>query len=117
MSKSRNRKPLAKQTFTPIRSSSVSVVEILTMAFEALWSNKLRTVLTMLGIIIGITAVIAVTAIGQGTQKATEQQLQSLGTDILQVQAGASRSGAVQQGAGSATTLTLEDAEAIAQQV
>ena len=71
----------------------------------------------MLGIIIGIMAVIAVTAIGQGTQKATEQQLQSLGTDILQVQAGASRSGAVQQGAGSATTLTLEDAEAIAQQV
>ncbi|WP_442938274.1 ABC transporter permease [Nostoc sp.] len=87
------------------------------MAFETLWSNKLRTALTMLGIIIGIMAVIAVTAIGQGTQKATEQQLQSLGTDILQVQAGASRSGAVQQGAGSATTLTLEDAEAIAQQV
>ncbi|WP_442947707.1 ABC transporter permease [Nostoc sp.] len=87
------------------------------MALETLWSNKLRTALTMLGIIIGITAVIAVTAIGQGTQKATEQQLQSLGTDILQVQAGASRSGAVQQGAGSATTLTLEDAEAIAQQV
>ncbi|WP_442948250.1 ABC transporter permease [Nostoc sp.] len=87
------------------------------MALETLWSNKLRTALTMLGIIIGIMAVIAVTAIGQGTQKATEQQLQSLGTDILQVQAGASRSGAVQQGAGSATTLTLEDAEAIAQQV
>ncbi|WP_442947945.1 ABC transporter permease [Nostoc sp.] len=87
------------------------------MAFETLWSNKLRTALTMLGIIIGIMAVIAVTAIGQGTQKATEQQLQSLGTDILQVQAGASRSGAVQQGAGSATTLTLEDAEAIVQQV
>ncbi|WP_416212491.1 ABC transporter permease [Nostoc sp. ChiQUE01b] len=87
------------------------------MAFETLWSNKLRTALTMLGIIIGIMAVIAVTAIGQGTQKATEQQLQSLGTDILQVQAGASRSGTVQQGAGSATTLTLEDAEAIAQEV
>lgn len=117
MIKSRNRKPLVKQTSTLIRSSSVSAVEILTMAFETLWSNKLRTALTMLGIIIGIMAVIAVTAIGQGTQKATEQQLQSLGTDILQVQAGASRSGAVQQGAGSATTLTLEDAEAITQQV
>ncbi|MEH2328128.1 MAG: ABC transporter permease [Nostoc sp.] len=117
MIKSRNRKPLVKQASTLIRSSSVSAVEILTMAFETLWSNKLRTALTMLGIIIGIMAVIAVTAIGQGTQKATEQQLQSLGTDILQVQAGASRSGAVQQGAGSATTLTLEDAEAIAQQV
>ncbi|MEH2074777.1 MAG: ABC transporter permease [Nostoc sp.] len=117
MIESRNRKPLVKQASTLIRSSSISAVEILTMAFETLWSNKLRTALTMLGIIIGIMAVIAVTAIGQGTQKATEQQLQSLGTDILQVQAGASRSGAVQQGAGSATTLTLEDAEAIAQQV
>ncbi|MEH1794330.1 MAG: ABC transporter permease [Nostoc sp.] len=117
MIESRNRKPLVKQASTLIRSSSISAVEILTMALETLWSNKLRTALTMLGIIIGIMAVIAVTAIGQGTQKATEQQLQSLGTDILQVQAGASRSGAVQQGAGSATTLTLEDAEAIAQQV
>ncbi|MEH2137860.1 MAG: ABC transporter permease [Nostoc sp.] len=117
MIKSRNHKPLVKQASTLIRSSSVSAVEILTMALETLWSNKLRTALTMLGIIIGIMAVIAVTAIGQGTQKATELQLQSLGTDILQVQAGASRSGAVQQGAGSATTLTLEDAQAIAQQV
>lgn len=95
----------------------MSFREILTMAIEALWSNKLRTVLTMLGIVIGITAVIAVTAIGQGTQKSTEQRLQSLGTDILQVQSGAARSGAVQQGAGSATTLTLEDAQAIGQQV
>ncbi len=97
--------------------STVSKVEILTIAVEALWNNKLRTMLTMLGIIIGITAVIAVTAIGQGTQKATEQRLQSLGSDILQVQSGAARSGGVRQGAGSATTLTLEDAEAIAEQV
>lgn len=117
MIKSRKRKPLVKQASALIESSSVSVFEILTMAIEALWSNKLRTVLTMLGIIIGITAVIAVTAIGQGTQKATEQRLQSLGTDILQVQSGAARSGAVRQGSGSATTLTLEDAQAIAQQV
>ncbi len=97
--------------------STVSKVEILAMALEALWNNKLRTMLTMLGIIIGITAVIAVTAIGQGTQKATEQRLQSLGSDILQVRSGAARSGGVRQGSGSATTLTLEDAEAIAQQV
>ncbi|BAY82638.1 hypothetical protein NIES267_21220 [Calothrix parasitica NIES-267] len=97
--------------------STVSKVEILIMALEALWNNKLRTMLTMLGIIIGITAVIAVTAIGQGTQKATELRLQSLGSDILQVRAGAARNGGVRQGAGSAATLTLEDAQAIAQQV
>ncbi|MDF5720018.1 MAG: ABC transporter permease [Rhizonema sp. PD37] len=116
MTKLGDRKPL-KQASILKRSSSVSVFEILTMAMEALWSNKLRTVLTMLGIIIGITAVIAVTAIGQGTQKSTEQRLQSLGTDILQVQSGAARSGGVRQGSGSATTLTLEDAQAIEQQV
>ncbi|MBI4784616.1 MAG: ABC transporter permease [Oscillatoriophycideae cyanobacterium NC_groundwater_1537_Pr4_S-0.65um_50_18] len=87
------------------------------MAAEALWSNKLRTLLTMLGIIIGITAVIAITSIGQGVQKATEQQLQGLGTDIVQVQAGAARSGNVNQGGGSASTLTWDDAQAIQSQV
>ncbi len=112
-----SRKPRVIQAFIGKDNSSVAVVEILLMAIEALWNNKLRTLLTMLGIVIGITAVIAVTAIGQGTQRATEQQLQSLGTDILIVQSGAARSGGVQQGAGSATTLTLEDAQAIEQQV
>lgn len=112
-----SRKPRVKQAFIGKDNSSVAVVEILRMAIEALWNNKLRTLLTMLGIVIGITAVIAVTAIGQGTQRATEQQLQSLGTDILIVQSGAARSGGVQQGAGSSTTLTLEDAQAIEQQV
>ncbi|NJR60568.1 MAG: FtsX-like permease family protein [Cyanobacteria bacterium CRU_2_1] len=87
------------------------------MAAEALWSNKLRTLLTMLGMIIGITAVIAITSIGQGVQKSTEQQLQNLGTNILQVQAGAARSGNVSQGSGSASTLTWEDAQAIQSQV
>jgi putative ABC transport system permease protein len=117
MKKSRKRKSRVKQASALVGSSSVSMVEILSMALEALWNNKLRTLLTMLGVIIGITAVIAVTAIGQGTQKSTEQQLQSLGTDILQVQSGAARSGGVRQGSGSATTLTLEDAQAIAQEV
>lgn len=111
------RKPRVKQGSRRKSNSSVGLVEILLMALEALWNNKLRTLLTMLGIVIGIAAVIAVTAIGQGTQKATEQQLQSLGTDILIVRSGAARSGAVQQGVGSSTTLTLADAEAIAQQV
>jgi putative ABC transport system permease protein len=117
MTKLGERKPLVKQASALVGGSSISVFEILTMAIEALWSNKLRTLLTMLGIIIGITAVIAVTAIGQGTQKSTEQRLQSLGTDIVQVQSGAARSGGVRQGAGSATTLTLEDARAIEQEV
>ncbi|MEH1921532.1 MAG: ABC transporter permease [Nostoc sp.] len=83
------------------------------MAMEALWRNKLRTSLTMLGVIIGITSVIAITSVGQGVQKATEQQIQSLGTDVLQVFAGAARSGGISQGMGSSSTLTWEDAKAI----
>jgi putative ABC transport system permease protein len=91
-------------------------LEIISIALEALWSNRLRTVLTMLGVIIGIAAVIGITSVGQGVQKSTEQQIQSLGTNMITVLAGSSRSGSIAQGTGSASTLTWEDAKAIAQQ-
>ncbi|HEY9617949.1 MAG TPA: ABC transporter permease [Microcoleaceae cyanobacterium] len=100
-----------------IRPRKVSWLEVATMAVEALWSNRLRSSLTMLGVIIGIASVIMVTSVGQGVQKATEQQIQSLGTNVMLVLAGAARSGGISQGAGSATTLTWEDAQAIAKQV
>lgn len=58
-------KPLAK---TRIQVAKVPFAEILTMAAESLWNNRLRTALTMLGVIIGIAAVIAITSIGQGIQ-------------------------------------------------
>jgi putative ABC transport system permease protein len=83
------------------------------MSIEALWSNKLRTVLTMLGVIIGIASVIAITSVGQGVQKATEQQIQSLGTDVLQIFPGSARSGGISQGVGSSSALTWQDAKAI----
>jgi putative ABC transport system permease protein len=95
---------------------TVPLLEILSMAAETLWSNKLRTGLTMLGVIIGISSVIAITSVGQGVQKGVEQQIQALGTDVIQVLAGAARSGYVSQGLGSSSTLTWEDAKAIAQQ-
>lgn len=95
-------------------SRAVSWQEILSMAAEALWSNKLRTSLTMLGVIIGIASVIAITSVGQGVQKGVEQQIQALGTDVLQVLAGAARTGNISQGQGSSSTLTREDAVAIA---
>lgn len=98
---------------TPVRASKVSSLEILAMATDALWSNRLRTGLTMLGVIIGIGSVIAISAVGQGVQKSTEQQIQALGTDVLQVSAGAARNGNVRQAAGSSSTLTWEDAKAI----
>jgi putative ABC transport system permease protein len=100
----------------PIRPIRVSLLEVLTMAVEALWSNRLRTSLTMLGVVIGIAAVIMVTSVGQGVQKATENQIQSLGSNVLLVLTGVARSGGISQGAGSASTLTWEDAQAIARQ-
>ncbi|NJM71633.1 MAG: FtsX-like permease family protein [Scytonema sp. RU_4_4] len=100
-----------------IRPTKVSLLEILSMAVEAMWSHRLRTGLTMLGVIIGISSVIAVTSVGQGIQKATEQQIQALGSNVMLVLAGAARSGGISQGVGSASTLTWEDAQAIAQQV
>ncbi|NEZ60976.1 ABC transporter substrate-binding protein [Leptolyngbyaceae cyanobacterium CCMR0081] len=103
----------ARLTYLP----SISMAEILAIAIAALWSNKLRTALTMLGVIIGITAVIAVTSVGQGVQSATEANLQGLGADLLQVRAGAANTGNVSQGSGSATTLTWSDAQAIESQV
>jgi len=102
---------------TQIHPRKVSLLEVVTMAVEALWSNRLRTSLTMLGVIIGIASVIAVTSVGQGVQKATEQQIQALGTNVMLVLTGAARSGGISQGFGSASTLTWEDAQAIAKQV
>ncbi|WP_373525996.1 ABC transporter permease [Nostoc sp.] len=100
------------------RKTNVSIyyIEIFTMATEALWSNKLRTGLTMLGMIIGISSVIGITSIGQGVQKATEKEIQSLGTNVLQVFAGAAVRGNVSQGLGSTSTLTWEDAKEMALQ-
>lgn len=101
---------------TRIHPTSVSLLEVLTMSLEALWSNRLRTGLTMLGVIIGIASVITVTSVGQGVQKATEQQIQALGTNVILVLTGVARTGGISQGAGTASTVTWEDAKAIAKQ-
>ncbi len=71
----------------------------------------------MLGVVIGISSVIAITSVGQGVQKSTELQIQALGTNVMVVQAGAARSGGISLGVGTASTLTWEDAQAIAKQV
>jgi len=100
-----------------LRAKPVGLSEILVMAIAALWRNQLRTGLTMLGVIIGIGSVSAISSIGKGVQKATEQQIQALGTDVLQVSPGAVRSGNVMQALGSGSTLTWEDAQALNTQV
>jgi putative ABC transport system permease protein len=98
------------------RPHQVSIVEISEMAIEALWSNKLRSGLTMLGVIIGIASVIGISSIGQGVTKSTQDSIRGLGTNILQVMPGSTQTGGVSQGQGSVSTLTWEDAKAIAAQ-
>jgi putative ABC transport system permease protein len=87
--------------------------EIILEAFSTLRVNKLRTFLAILGIVIGIGSVIALISLGQGSQAAVQSQIQSLGANLLTISPGSQRGGFVQGGAGSATTLTLEDAQAI----
>ncbi len=83
-------------------------------ALTSLWASKLRSSLTVLGIVIGVAAVISLMSIGRGAQASITERIQSLGTNLLFVQPGASSFGGIFFGQGSASTLTLEDAEAIA---
>jgi putative ABC transport system permease protein len=82
-------------------------------ALRALRRNKLRSALTMLGIVIGVAAVIAMVSIGQGASSAVQQQIQSLGTNLLMVVPGATTAAGVRSGWGGVSTLTLADAGAI----
>jgi putative ABC transport system permease protein len=90
------------------------IVESLSIALRALTANKLRTALTMLGIIIGVGAVIALLAIGQGASAAVASRFSSLGTNVIYITPGQTAIGGVRSAAGSAPTLTYDDATAIA---
>ena len=89
------------------------VLATLKMALRALQRNKMRSLLTMLGIIIGVGAVICAVSLTTGATKEVEQQVQSLGESVLTVYSGNFTSGATRGGWGSAPTLTVEDALAI----
>jgi putative ABC transport system permease protein len=91
----------------------MNILESARIAVRALTANKLRAALTMLGIIIGVAAVIALVSIGRGAEKAITNQIESVGTNLLYVRPGSTNSGGVQSGEGSAATLTLEDATAL----
>src|SRR5260370_34863221 len=84
------------------------------VALRALGANKLRTTLTMLGIVIGVSAVIALMAIGRGAQAQVSAQIQSLGTNLLFIRPGATKDQGVRSSAGNAATLTMDDSDAIA---
>src|SRR5919201_5967863 len=92
----------------------MSIIMVLRVALKALNRNKMRTALTMLGMIIGVAAVITMVALGTGAQTSIEAQIQSAGTNMIIVSAGNFSQGGVRQGQGNASTLIPDDAAAIA---
>lgn len=87
------------------------------MAFTALYANKLRSLLTMLGIIIGVGAVIAMVSVGMGVRNNVQESIASLGSNMLIVSPGSSNRSGPKGAAGSKTTLKYEDAQAIESKV
>ena len=84
---------------------------LLKVATQSILKNKMRTFLTMLGIVIGVGAVIVMVAVGNGAQTQIEKQISSLGTNLILVLPGATQQGGVSQGAGTFNRLTVEDAQ------
>ena len=87
--------------------------ELLKMAWRSLAANKLRTFLTMLGVIIGVTSVIALVSVGMGVKKNVVDSISRLGSNMLIISPGSPNRGGPRGAAGSITTLTYDDAEAI----
>jgi putative ABC transport system permease protein len=84
---------------------------LIRVAGESIKKNKMRTLLTMLGIVIGVGAVIIMVAVGQGAQRGIANQINALGTNLLVITAGASNTSGVSQGAQAFNRLTIDDAE------
>ena len=97
----------------------MNLLMIIRVALRALVRNKMRAMLTMLGIIIGVAAVIAMVSIGQGAQASVQAQIEGIGTNLLFLSAGAQNVGGVRSGTGDSgtNTLTVEDLEAIRREV
>ena len=97
----------------------MTTVDIIEETFRSLSANKARSALTVLGIVIGISSVIAMVSIGQGAQGSIQASIQSIGSNLIQVSPGAQRGQGFQvsAGRGTARTLTQADADAIASQI
>jgi putative ABC transport system permease protein len=92
----------------------MNILESLSVAWGSMRANKLRSILTMLGIIIGVAAVVALMGIGQGAQQSITNNITQNGTNLLTITPGSFTQGGVRSGVGGAQTLTSEDADAIA---
>ena len=116
-------KETVSPTIVPVRNqkkkrkfSLAEVVESLSMAVSSIFSNKLRSFLTMLGIIVGVGAVIAMIGIGKGAGAQITERISQLGANLLMVRPGASQHGPARSASGSRTSLTYEDAQAVAEE-
>jgi len=91
----------------------ISLSETVRISFRSLWANKMRSALTMLGIVIGVAAVIAMLAIGTGASRKLEKEVNSVGSNLMIVMPGSRTQGGMRMGSGTQSTLTRKDAEAI----
>lgn len=98
-------------------SGVINVTESIAAALRALQANLMRSALTMLGIVVGVAAVITIVAVGAGANVQIAEQIRSLGTNLLLIQPGSASSGAVRLGAGTGMSLTEADAAAIAEEI
>jgi putative ABC transport system permease protein len=97
-----------------LQAGGISLAETLDIALRSLAANKLRTLLTALGVIIGVAAVVALMAIGRGSQESITSAITANGANLLTVRPGASNAGGVGGQVGSSQTLTTDDAKALA---
>jgi macrolide transport system ATP-binding/permease protein len=107
-------KPLTQNNKKKRRFTIAEIRESAIMSVSSIFSNKLRSFLTMLGIIVGVGAVITMIAIGQGAGVQITQRIKQMGANLLMVRPGAAEHGGVRSSAGSRTSLTYEDAQVIA---
>lgn len=93
--------------------TNLLLLNLIRAALKSIQKNRMRSLLTSLGIIIGVSSVIILSAIGKGSQALIEEEIHSLGTNLLIVFPGSSNVGGVQRGAGSLNRFTIDDVEAI----
>jgi putative ABC transport system permease protein len=91
----------------------INIPSTIKISFRALWVNKMRSALTMLGIIIGVGAVIAMVAVGTGASQKISEQISSMGSNLLIILPGSTSAGGVRMGSGSQPTLSMGDSDAI----
>src|SRR5689334_25300460 len=95
----------------------MSIFESVRVAMGSLNANKLRTFLTMLGMILGVCAVVSLMSIGQGAQAQVTNQIRGMGTNLLFIRPGSTQTSGVRSAQGSAATLTTDDSDAISREI